>query len=360
MDQLCLDATDSEASMDETADLLPPWGSKGRVNRAGEALRGARAVSDEDEDTLENWRASHNKVLNTFQAILRNRSKGKGIVVAQRLKRRATIVDKLHREPKMELARMDDVAGCRLIFADTKALYEFRSEFLQAKFAHRRKNAFDKYDYLKTPKPTGYRGVHDVYEYNVSSKEGARFKGLMLELQYRTKAQHAWATAVEVVTQMTDYHPKFNRGGEAGIIFFQFASEIIARTQEGMTSCFREMSDRQVVKGFEMADSECGMLQFLYSLNVLHDYSEGGHLVLQYESSGGLKIHNFDKVSAATKALFQLEKDFPKDNVVLVQADTFEQIRSAYRNYFSDATEFLVAIEGGCLKLNGVLLHAKE
>jgi len=52
---------------------------------------------------------------------------------------------------------------------------------------------------------------------------------------------------------------------------------------------------------------------------------------LQYENNGGLKIHTFDKVSAATKALFQLEKDHPQDNVVLVQADTFEQIRSAYR-----------------------------
>jgi len=347
--------------MDKLVDIaLPPWGSKGRVNRAGEALRKQGPFASDDALTLENWRASHNRVLNTFQAILRNRTKGKGIVVAQRLKRRATIIDKLHREPKMELARMDDVAGCRLIFSDPAALREFRSVFLGAKFAHRRKNEIDKYDYIKTPKPSGYRGVHDVYEYNVSSKEGARFKGLMLELQYRTKAQHAWATAVEVVTQMTDFEPKFNRGGEAGIIFFKFASEIIARTQEGMTSCYPEMTDRQVVKGFEMADSETNMLRFLYSLNVLHDYSEGGHLVLQYESGGGLKIHSFDKVSAATKALFQLEEDYPKDNVVLVQADTFEQIRSAYRNYFSDATEFLVAIEGGCMKLNGALPHAKE
>ena len=56
-------------------------------------------------------------------------------------------------------------------------------------------------------------------------------------------------------------------------------------------------------------------------------------------------------MSAATKALFQLEKDNPDDNVVLVQADTFEQIRSAYRNYFSDATEFLIAVENGCKTL---------
>jgi putative GTP pyrophosphokinase len=220
-----------------------------------------------------------------------------------------------------------------------------------SRFAHKRKNDIAKYDYIKTPKSSGYRGVHDVYEYNVSSKQGARFKGLMLELQYRTKAQHAWATAVEVVSQMTDYEPKFNRGGAAGILFFQVCSEIIARTQEGLTSCLPDLSAAELVKVFEKADSDAGMMRFLNSLNVLHDYAEGGHLVLQYEDNGGLKIHNFDKVSAATKALFQLEKDNPDDNVVLVQADTFEQIRSAYRNYFSDATEFLVAIESGCKSL---------
>jgi putative GTP pyrophosphokinase len=93
------------------------------------------------------------------------------------------------------------------------------------------------------------------------------------------------------------------------------------------------------------------MMRFLNSLNVLHNCAAGGHLVLQYEDNGDLQIHNFDKVSAATKALFQLEKDNPEDNIVLVQADTFEQIRSAYRNYFSDATEFLIAIDTACKAL---------
>ena len=73
-------------------------------------------------------------MLNTFQVILRGRTRGKGIVVAQRLKRRNTIIDKLDRESKMQLFRMD-VAGCRLIFADIAELRDFRAKFLQAKFA---------------------------------------------------------------------------------------------------------------------------------------------------------------------------------------------------------------------------------
>jgi putative GTP pyrophosphokinase len=121
--------------MNKPASEYPPWGSKGAVNRAGEALRAPGHLGPKHSDTLENWRASHNAVLNTFQAILRGRTRGKGIVVAQRLKRRNTIIDKLDREPKMQLSRMDDVAGCRLIFADINELRDFRGKFLQAKFA---------------------------------------------------------------------------------------------------------------------------------------------------------------------------------------------------------------------------------
>jgi hypothetical protein len=125
-----LDASDylSPADLDVMGSDVarrPPWGSKERLNRAGDAIRKG-AILLEDAGYLDAWRASHRHVLNTFRAILRNRTRGKGIVVAQRLKRRITIVDKLNREPRMQLARMDDVAGCRMIFADLSSLKEFR------------------------------------------------------------------------------------------------------------------------------------------------------------------------------------------------------------------------------------------
>jgi ppGpp synthetase/RelA/SpoT-type nucleotidyltranferase len=99
----------------------------------------------------------------------------------------------------MQLARMDDVAGCRLIFPSIPELYDFRGDFHKARFNHTRRNSLDKYDYIKKPKDTGYRGVHDVYEYDVRSERGERLKGLYVEIQYRTLVQHAWATAVEVL-----------------------------------------------------------------------------------------------------------------------------------------------------------------
>lgn len=147
--------------MSESTRPTFPGGSKSRVNRAGENVRDGTATPD-DLHVIDEWRAAHRAVLNTFQAILRFRTRGKRITVAQRHKRKRTIFDKLQRLPRMQLSRMDDVAGCRLIFETVRDLYAFRSEFHRARFNHKRRNELDRYDYIKGPKITGYRGVHDV------------------------------------------------------------------------------------------------------------------------------------------------------------------------------------------------------
>ncbi|MBX9831680.1 MAG: RelA/SpoT domain-containing protein [Burkholderiaceae bacterium] len=173
-----------------------PGGSKSRVNAAGDAVREARATQ-EDLGVIEEWRAAHSNVFNTFQALLRNRAKDYGARVIQRHKRKATIFDKLQRQNGMDLARMDDVAGCRVICPDIHALYAFRDSMHRARFDHVLKTATDKYDYVKAPKPDGYRGIHDVYEYDVASDEGRHLRGLRIELQYRTEIQNAWSTTNE-------------------------------------------------------------------------------------------------------------------------------------------------------------------
>jgi hypothetical protein len=90
-----------------------PGGSKSRVNRAGENVRAGMATAA-DLAVIEEWRAAHRAVLNTFQAILRERARDAGAKVAQRHKRKRTIFDKLERLPSMNLSRMDDVAGSKI------------------------------------------------------------------------------------------------------------------------------------------------------------------------------------------------------------------------------------------------------
>lgn len=322
---------------------LPHWGSKGAINRAGEAVRN-RMVGPAQAEILESWRLAHRDVINTFQAILRTRAKNLDVQVAQRLKRRATIVDKLSRHAGMQLARMDDVAGCRLIFPSIEALREFREKFHAANFNHVLKNEKDKYNYINSPSDRGYRGIHDIYEHR-SKRGNTKCDGLLIEIQYRTNVQHAWATAVEVVTEITEHEPKFDRGDKRYVKLFALASEMLARTQEGMRPClFPELGNKELRAEFEAVNSEIRVMEMLINL-VLHDWMservEADHIILRMSMKEGFQLYQFDLELEASTKLLELEKEFPDDNIVLVGARNVEEVKSAFRNYFNDVKEFL-------------------
>lgn len=318
-----------------------PGGSKSRVNRAGNHVRDQRATSD-DLLAIDEWRAAHKVVLNTFQASLRNRTRNENIVVAQRHKRRNTIFNKLLREPRMELARMDDIAGCRLIFESIDELNDFRKNFHRARFRHKRKNEADKYNYILKPKPTGYRGIHDVYSYDVNSKNGEFYKGLLVEIQYRTLIQHAWATAVEVIGFITENQPKFQQGDKRYEHCMALASEILARYFEGCYGPFPELSNEDLLKEFRALDNELHLIRNFTGLNSAEsDATANRNTILIFKPDGELETLSYRSESDALRELFRLEKENPSLDVVLVKADTSEEIRMAFKNYFSDAKEFV-------------------
>lgn len=330
-----------------------PGGSKSRVTRAGTRVRDGSATA-EDLETIDEWRAAHRSVLNTFQAILRTRTRGKRIVVAQRHKRRSTIFGKLSRYPEMQLARMDDVAGCRLIFSSVSALYGFRKIFHKARFNHKRRNEPDKYDYIKCPKPSGYRGVHDVYSYDVNSEAGRHLKGLLVEIQYRTRVQHAWATAVEVIGFITENQPKFDEGDERYKQVMALASEILARAFESSKGPYPAKSDVDVVREFLKLDSELGLLNMLRGLNASGGIADARrNVILIVSQSGNLEIRTYRDAPEALRELFELEKERTGSDVVLVRAESDRDVREAFKNYFSDARDFIRLVDEGCQKLSG-------
>jgi putative GTP pyrophosphokinase len=232
-----------------------PRYSKGRVDKAGQRI-GTPEQTDEDLEVLENWRASHANILNTFKTLLYNRARHFNVQIAQRLKRRPTIIDKLTREAQMRLSRMHDIAGCRVIFSDLIDLYSFRDEMHEARFDHKRRGVDDdRWNYIDRPKDSGYRGIHDVYTYHVEPKKGRAaekqpWNGMLVEIQYRTKIQHAWSTAVELAGLVTENNPKFDRGSDDFIEYFRLVSEMFARVFEGGNSCFPNMSDEKLLDGY--------------------------------------------------------------------------------------------------------------
>ncbi|HOI97956.1 MAG TPA: (p)ppGpp synthetase, partial [Candidatus Pacearchaeota archaeon] len=97
-----------------------PQESKQTINKAGKII----AENEPNDPLIEwgigltsRWRACHAYPINTFQATLRRKLKKfpANPIVAQRLKRMPTIIEKLRRYPKMQLARMQDIGGVRAI-----------------------------------------------------------------------------------------------------------------------------------------------------------------------------------------------------------------------------------------------------
>lgn len=329
-----------------------PGGSKSRVSKAGTNVR-ADAATPEDLAVIEEWRAAHRGVLNSFQAVLRTRTRGTTVSVAQRHKRKRTIFDKLQRLPGMQLARMDDVAGCRLIFRSIKDLEKFRSSFHKARFNHKLRNEPDKYNYIKNPKNTGYRGIHDVYEYDVNSENGRALTGLYIEIQYRTLIQHAWATAVEVIGFITESQPKFQQGDDRYERAMALASEMLARAYERSAGPFPDLADRDVLEQFLALDKELSLMQTLRGLNrAKSEISHKRNTILIFSESGDLESKSYRDATDALRALFELEKQQPQSDIVLVRADSSEEVRLAFRNYFSDAREFVRLMDSACAKLS--------
>lgn len=332
-------------------ELKYPGGSKNRVNKAGENLKN-HIGTDEDNRVFDEWRSAHRFVLNTFQAMLRTKIKGMNISFAQRHKRKKTIIDKLSRLPGMQLSRMDDIAGCRLIFHDIETLYDFRESFNNSSFDHKLRNKSDKYDYIKVPKTTGYRGIHDIYLYNVRSSRNEELAGLQIEIQYRTLIQHYWATANEIIGFITESQPKFERGDKRYQAAMAYASEILARVHESRFGPFPEMSGNAVVNNFIKLNKELGLLTMLKKMNSQNiELGKRKNTILIYNEKEELHIKTYRDSGDAIKALFRLEKEFPNFDIVLVKADKEADIRMAFKNYFNDAKEFINLLESGIKNL---------
>lgn len=340
--------------------LIYPEYSKEAVNKAAKnivtSLQNNYPINSDDELIIENWRASHTHVLNTWQEIFRRRVKNKEIVFAQRLKRKNTIYDKLQRFPEMKFARMHDIAGCRLIFKNIKSLYDFVNVVHSSNFKHKLKENECK-DYIEFPKESGYRGVHDVYLYQTRAgySNSNKWNGLSVEIQYRTIYQHSWATAVEVADSLMKCRTKFSEGDKKQYEFFRLSSEIIARTCENRYSCLRHLSDKELVNNFLTLEKEISLLTRLKQIKVIHqaDIFKKNTIIIFNIDNGRTpcaEVKTFNNLKIANEKYFELEKKFPDLDIVLVSTNDKQinkSIQDAYRNYFADTTDFTEYIKKG-------------
>jgi hypothetical protein len=322
-----------------------PQYSANRATKAGDRISKDRPLA-EDWIVFENFRNSHTYILNTFRpTLIRHITNKRNTIFAQRLKRKNTIIDKLKSGRAKDYGKMHDLAGCRLIFKSISDLEKYRKKLHEARFKHERING-EKYNYVKNAKPTGYRGIHDVYSYSVSSKGGKIYNGFLIEIQYRTVVQHAWATAVEISDFINKSRVKFESGTDPKRErFFVLASELLARHFESLTGALPLLSDDEIKSEFIQLESELGIIDGLKKLHKEKiDLPSSKNIVLHFANSG-LIAKGFRSSTFALEHRNSLEISHPNDDVVYVRGNSSNHIKSAFRNYFRDSKEFVSYIE---------------
>jgi GTP pyrophosphokinase len=217
-----------------------PAFSKGQINRAGrvllsiaEAASGAGADQAAKEDDADEvavavqavrwWRALHARPLSNVAANLRyhvekedGRINGRG-EVAQRLKRWTTMIDKLAREPKMQITQMQDIGGVRALLPSLPHVYAVGRRLRKTWTIIRVR------DYIAEPKLSGYRALHLI----VSRA------GYPVEVQLRTALQDAWANQVEEDGRRIGIGLKFGAGAADIHAYYVVVSDAFAFLDRG-------------------------------------------------------------------------------------------------------------------------------
>ncbi len=340
--------------------------TNGQIDRAGKALIDNKKNSKEyvlGLEVINNWRASHQYPMNTFVSTMHDRTKKyKKVIIAQRLKRLPTIIKKIKRYPDMRLSRMQDIGGLRAILESLDDVRDLEESYLSGgKLTHKLRQPHK--DYISMPKEDGYRGVHLVYEYNNTlARNGLAdsYKGLLVEIQIRTRLQHSWATAVEAMGAFMGESFKNGQGSVAWREFFALASSAFAYA-EGCEPCPQHlgMAPAEIYKKLRSIDAKIDALQHLKSLSsaarTIQKHVESRkrrHLhytiiSLDLETKAveiwAFRKDDFDK---ANKALGDLEKrSGGKYDQVLVSVSSIISLKEAYPNYFLDIDDFVSRIQ---------------
>lgn len=347
----------------DTSSLHRP--SNGEVRRAGEVLKKwkedntKRKLSTliwwpaQEFEIAQAWRSLHMYPLNTFQAMLRQKLKSLSVepLVAQRLKRMPTIINKLSRM-QGTLETMQDIGGIRVILPDIPTLRMFETKLEHARFQHK---LVRKRDYIYHPKSDGYRGVHLIYKC-FSNKAPKEVQGLTIELQLRTELQHYWATAVEAVDMFYGESLKIGKGAEIWREFFVAASAAFAVIEgvaipadfEGITTKGIKKNLLEKEKKVKAISAFEAMQNIAKGFRLSHEDKQYHLLCFYREAKGGAQFEHiaFTHKEEAEKVYDVMESRFrdTSDDVVLVST-RMEDLETLYSNYFLNVDGFLKALK---------------
>lgn len=335
---------------------VKPEYSKTQVDDAGRLLTTNVINTVEMEDALvvvNNWRAAHSFPLNTFQIWLRNHATDvyEHALVAQRLKRVPSIIQKLQRFPNMNLSRMQDIGGCRAVVETVPQVRKLRLAYKNSSLKH---ELVGEKDYIEQPKTSGYRGIHLVYRY--SSDKNTIYNGRLIEIQLRSRLQHAWATAVETVGTFLQQSLKSSEGPKQWLHFFTLTGSAFALMEHTSpvsdTPADESVLRKEIAKLASHLEVHKKLGAYGQTLKIAEETEKtGAHyfLLLLLPMEGKLTVYSYRKneLSQATSHYLEIEKsqaNNPGAQSVLVAADSLSALRRSYPNYFLDTQVFMSSL----------------
>lgn len=321
--------------------------SRNSVRRAGQNVKNDKATK-EDYRIISLWRSKHISIITAMvNAIKRklNNNKSNGVIIARRLKRLSSMELKLKRFQDMQLDRMQDIAGVRIIFKELAQVEKFQKSMETTYLKGSRKfKLISTKDYISNPKNDGYRSIHQIFEYNDNVK-------MRLEIQIRTKLQHYWATAVEVLDMKSKTKIKQGSGESWNREFFKLCSELFSLLKNPN----KENNKKDICQKIDKLDKEYNILQNLKALalsnkNIENQANNKNYyfiVLLDFDKST-LRITGFKKrdFEEAKKLYDFYEEDLRDKNsdVVLISLDEVKMLKKAFPNYYLDSNSFIDVI----------------
>lgn len=301
---------------------------------------------------INNWRAAHGYPLNTFQVNLRRTSRrvDTGALVAQRIKRLSSIDAKLRRFPLMKLSQMQDMGGCRAVVNSVRSVSHLLALYEKSSMKHKRATVDD---YIGSPRNSGYRGVHLTYKYFSDKPAKAVYNDLKIEMQLRSRYQHAWATAVETVGTFVQQALKSSIGEKKWLRFFELMGTAIAM-RERCPLVPETPTDRgelvdELSHYARMLNVEVSLTAYNKALQILESpSSKNAHFYLLELDTGArtINVTGFlaKELEEAVTLYLKAERETKSaqaNDTVLVSVDSLASLRRAYPNYFADTRVFL-------------------
>lgn len=339
------------------------------VNHAGKELIADNALvvlanRDHMLEVINNWRAAHGFPLQCLKMTLLNRAKkiDDKAIVAQRLKRLSSIEAKLRDHSDwMKLTQMQDIGGCRAIVDNIGRLKRLIKVYKRSvgKNPTKRHVLQKPNDYIKEPKNDGYRSYHLVYRYQSVARKHRVFNDLKIEIQLRTRLQHAWATAVETVATFSGHPLKSGGGPVDWRRFFALMSSAIAVREKSPLVPDTPTDQKQLVDELRALTKKLNVITVLngWRSSLKHlptkDSADAVMFLLALDPSGPTIVYtgfSRDRMDEASDAYLSKEKEIaaypqPGAQVVLVSTSSLKALRTAFPNYHLDTAVFIEALQ---------------